>query len=130
MTQSGSEHGNISGVWHGSYKSDRLPGPVNVVIMFQQLTTQEFEESPYWKGSEAVSGETVVGAYKAEDGAIGTISGSIEGENVTLTATQTTPTCPGSFELQGILTGDHFEWNFQGEDCLGRHSGNGSADRP
>jgi hypothetical protein len=98
-------------------------------MVFQQLTTKEFEESPHWKGPEAVSGETIVGIYKSKDGAIGTMSGSIDGEVVTLTATQTTPTCLGSFNAQGALKGDTYIWNFEGRDCRGEHIGEGQAQR-
>lgn len=128
MTSS-SENGNISGVWHGSYTSDKIPDPVPVVMLFQQLTTQEFEASRYARGQAATPGETVVGVYKSDNGAIGTMTGIILGETVTLEATQATPTCPGSFTMQGELVGDHFEWHFQGKDCLGEENGDGSADR-
>ena len=129
MTPASSEHEDISGVWRGSYTSDKIPQPVSVVLMFQQLTTREFEASRRGTGPSNIAGEAVVGVYKSEDGAIGTIAGSIDGSSVALTATQTTPTCPGSFELQGTLVGDEFSWQFDGQDCLGDEKGQGSAKR-
>ncbi|HEX6781186.1 MAG TPA: hypothetical protein VF125_04055 [Solirubrobacterales bacterium] len=49
MPQSNSEQGNLSGVWKGSYQSNRLPEPVGIVMMFQQLTMQELKDSPRGK---------------------------------------------------------------------------------
>jgi hypothetical protein len=133
MTPSSSEGavmaGDVSGVWQGRYSSNKVPDPMRVVLMFQQLTAQEFEESPLRTGPSTDPGEAVVGVYKGENGAIGTMVGSIDGENVTLQATQTTPTCPGSFELRGIVQGDDFTWQFHGRDCLGDEDGKGAAQR-
>jgi hypothetical protein len=130
MAQPDSQHGRISGEWSGSYTSDKLPRAERVVLMFQQLTREEFEASRYAReGETAPPGETVVGTYKSENGAIGTMAGSIINNLVTLTATQMTPTCPGSFEMKGTLTGDLFTWGFKGKDCLGDETGKGEATR-
>jgi hypothetical protein len=133
MTPSSSEGstvaGDVSGVWRGLYTSARLPDPVQVVLMFQQLTVQELEDSPLQSGPAPGPGETVVGVYKGDNGAIGTMAGTIVGANVSLAATQTTPTCPGSFELRGTVAGNDFTWEFRGRDCLGDEVGNGKATR-
>ena len=122
---------DISGVWRGRYTSTRVPEPTQVVLMFQQLTARELEASPLHTGPrpDPVAGESVVGVYKGETGAIGTMVGSIVGGDATLNATQTTPTCPGDFELHGTVVRNEFTWEFRGQDCLGDEVGQGRATR-
>lgn len=124
------ENLNISGEWQGSYTTNKVPTPKPVVLIFQQQTKQEFEESRYADvGPAPTEGDTVVGVYKSKNGAIGTMSGEINGGTVTLEATQETPKCPGSFAMQGELAGDKFAWRFSGNDCLGEEIGEGRASR-
>lgn len=130
MTPPELENLNISGEWQGSYTTNKIPKPTSVVLIFQQLTQQEFEESRYSDvGPAPTKGDTVVGVYKSKNGAIGTMSGEINGATVTLTATQETPGCSGSFEMQGELAGNSFAWRFKGSDCLGEEIGEGKASR-
>jgi hypothetical protein len=63
----------------------------------------------------------VDGTYKTTLGGVGTAAGQIDGDRLSLTLTQTSTQCPGSYK--GIVTFSlgGAEGKFSGNDCLGSH---------
>ena len=100
---------SYAGTWNGTYVSN-LVQPTTVTLIFQQR------------------GTTVTGTYLTRNGAQGVIYGpSGTGPSATLKATQTTPTCPGTFTMQTTVSGNRLSWTFVGHDCLGNENGKGTA---
>jgi hypothetical protein len=98
-----------AGTWNGTYKSN-LVDPTNVTLMFQQL------------------GNTVTGTYLSQNGAQGVMSGTVNGSGqLVAKATQTTPTCRGTFNMVATISSGTLSWTFKGTDCLGTENGSGTA---
>lgn len=103
---------NFAGTWAGTYQSNEV-GATRVTLIFQQR------------------GSTVTGTYLSANGAQGVMYGTVAAGSNTLTAKaeQTTPTCPGQFEMLAAVSGGILTWSFKGEDCLGTEDGQGKASR-
>ena len=122
------QHSIISGTWTGVYHSNAVP-PTNVSLTFYQLHNHLHQDSVKAQHDTDSTIEAVVGIYLSENGAIGTMRGTISGNELNLSATQVTPGCEGEFSMPGIIDGDTFKWQFKGNDCLGVEDGSGTATR-
>lgn len=73
------------------------------------------------------SGATLSGIFRDDTGRTGTLAGVISGTTATLTITETTPGCTGSFTGTGTLGNvaglESIDFVFSGSDCLGAHTG-------
>ena len=73
------------------------------------------------------TGTTLSGTYRDDTGRTGTLAGVISGTAATLTITETTPGCTGSFTGIGTLGSvaglESIDFVFTGSDCLGAHTG-------
>lgn len=103
---------NFAGTWVGTYQSNEV-GATRVTLIFQQR------------------GSTVTGTYLSANGAQGVMYGTVAAGSNTLTAKaeQTTPTCPGQFDMSATVTAGALTWSFKGQDCLGAEDGQGKASR-
>lgn len=97
------------GVWLGTYESSLI------------------NEAPLYAEIE-ITGTAISGTYRDNEGRSGTISGSVNGLDVTLQLVSTTPGCAGTFTGTGnldpnLLPGtDAVIFTFSGADCDGAHS--------
>jgi hypothetical protein len=123
-----SSSNQLTGDWVGNYQSSTI-GKARVKLSFYQLDPATLSQSPRGQHAGKVAQETVVGIYQTTTGAIGTISGSLQGSEFKLVATQTTPGCPATFQMPGSVDGNTMKWQFQGADCLGPENGTGEASR-
>lgn len=111
-TQAHAQGLNVSGVWQGVNYTSQVPGPHKVVLTLNQ------------------AGTAVVGAFWVDTGVSGTGQGQITGPNsMTMSWTNTTPQCPGSYQNSYQVTGSSMTWTFTGQDCLGQEQGKGNAKR-
>ena len=100
---------SFAGTWNGTYKSNVVPA-TDVTLIFQQF------------------GNTVTGTYLSKNGAQGVMSGTINSSGqLVAKATQTTPTCPGQFNMATTISNNTLNWTFKGTDCLGVENGTGTA---
>ena len=76
----------------------------------------------------SMAGTAISGTYQDNEGRSGMISGSVNGQAVTLQLVSTTPGCPGTFTGSGnidpnLLPGtDAIIFTFTGTDCEGDHT--------
>ena len=74
-----------------------------------------------------LNGTSLSGTYKDDDGRTGTLNGVLSGTAVTLTISETTPNCSGTFTgtgTMGTVAGlESVDFVFTGSDCLGAHTG-------
>ena len=96
---------NVEGVWTGSMGSPVTTTQALVLTLSQ-------------------TGTSLTGTFNIENGsATGTISGSVRGDIVTFTATQTTP-CAGSYTGDADVDGDEMEGPLKGTSiCSGAFDG-------
>jgi hypothetical protein len=66
------------------------------------------------------AGADIVGTYSAEGGATGIVTGSISGQTVTLSATQSPP-CDGTYDSVGTMNASSTSMSgtYSGSDCFG-----------
>lgn len=103
---------NVTGVWQGVNYTSQVPGPHKVVLSLSQ------------------TGQQVIGYYWVSTGVYGTGQGLITSPNsMTMTWTNTSPDCPGTYNNLYIVTGNKMTWSFTGNDCLGIETGYGNATR-
>ncbi len=93
---------DVAGTYKGTYSSS-LVGITDFMLIINQ------------------DGNTISGNYYS-DISTGTISGSVDGSNLTFTLTQTTSYCTGTFTGSGTISGNTISFSFQGTDCLGTHT--------
>jgi hypothetical protein len=70
--------------------------------------------------NEGASGH-VDGSYATTLGGTGTATGTLEGDSLSLTLTQASPRCPGSYSGVVTFSNGGAEGTFSGKDCLGSH---------
>jgi len=101
-----------SSQWLGLYKSSLIPE----VALYAE-TAQN--------GTSLITGTTFSGTYQDKAGRVGTLTGAVTPSAVTLTFSETTPGCTGTFNGTGtvtsILGAEAIEFSFTGTDCLGSH---------
>jgi len=104
--------GAVAGYYQGVNTASQLPGArVPVALVLNQ------------------SGTAVTGGYVAASGVYGDGVGSFTGNQGTVTWTNTTPSCPGSYTNTYKLNGATLSWTYTGQDCLGPETGSGTAVR-
>ena len=104
--------GLVAGYYRGINTASQLPGakvPVSLVINQK--------------------GPAVTGGYVAASGVYGTGAGSFSGAQGTMTWTNSTPSCPGTYTNSYTLVGTTLSWTYTGQDCLGPETGSGTAVR-
>jgi hypothetical protein len=104
---------NLTGTWNASFASSLVTRTNGTITLSQ-------------------NGTALTGTYSLPNGAIGTISGIIRGRMATMTLTQTTVGCTGTFTGYAAVmpTPETLTYFYSGTDCLGTHAGgNGSATR-
>ncbi len=72
------------------------------------------------------------GTYNSNLGGYGTFTGTFSGKNISITMTQTIPSCPGTYEVIGTLnsTNTKITGTVSGSDCVCSHiSSNFIADK-
>ena len=101
-----------SSQWLGLYKSSLIPE----VALYAE-TAQN--------GTSLDTGTTFSGTYQDKAGRVGTLTGAVTPSAVTMTFSETTPGCTGTFNGTGtvasILGAEAIEFSFTGTDCLGSH---------
>jgi hypothetical protein len=103
---------NVSGVWQGVNYTSKVPGPHKVVLSLLQ------------------NGSAVSGNYWVATGVYGTGQGQITGpKTMTISWTNTSPNCPGTYQNSYVVSGNVMTWTFTGDDCLGPEVGKGNAKR-
>lgn len=104
--------GVVAGYWQGTNTASQLPGrKIPVAFVLNQ------------------SGSSVTGGYVAASGVYGDGSGSFSGTQGTMTWTNSTPSCPGTYTNSYALVGNVLSWTYKGDDCLGPETGSGQAVR-
>jgi hypothetical protein len=101
---------DYSGTWTGTITSNlvQTPAPITLIIYH--------------------TGSSVSGSYTVVTGASGIVAGTVSGNRITFTLTQTTQSCPGSFSGQGTFNGTAMSFTYSGSDCWGTHTnGNGNV---
>jgi len=93
---------NIVGTWKGSFSSSLIDNMGIMLIIMQD-------------------GNEITGNYYS-DMSVGTISGSVDGNKLAFTLTQTSSYCTGTFSGSGSISDASISFNFQGTDCMGAHS--------
>ena len=75
--------------------------------------------------ARALTRTTFSGTYQDKAGRVGTLTGAVTPSAVTMTFSETTPGCTGTFNGTGtvasILGAEAIEFSFTGTDCLGSH---------
>ena len=100
-----------TGNYNGTYTASQLPGQtLRIGIYFKQLNQN-----------------TMTAQYATSSGVFGTCNGFVNGNVATMTCTNATPTCPGTYRDRYTFSGNNVTWTYAGRDCLGNETGNGSA---
>jgi len=98
----------LTGAWQGSYKSSALPSEIPITITLTQY------------------GNTIIGSYKVVSGlGHGDLSGTLDGNIITLTWQNNTLGCRGTFTgLAVVNVADNLSMSFTltGSDCLGSYT--------
>jgi hypothetical protein len=104
---------NLTGTWNGTFASNLVSRITGSITLSQ-------------------TGTALTGTYSIPNGAVGTVSGTVQGRMANMTLTQTTPGCPGTFLGYAAVmpTPETITYFYAGTDCLGAHTGgNGAATR-
>jgi len=101
-TKSAGAEVNLAGTWTGEFSSSQFtPTPGDMVL--SQL------------------GASLSGSWSTQNGAFGTVSGTVTGHAATFRLEEDTPGCNGHFDGYAVVVpyfGDLVFW-YSGEDCLG-----------
>jgi hypothetical protein len=97
------------GVLAGTWVGERLGGDGTVTLTF------------------IVDGNAYTGTFETQQGAGGTIEGTISGSEWTGTATQTKPVGPYNFKLGGMYSAKSITWSFSGTGFFGKQEAMGFA---
>jgi hypothetical protein len=104
--------GSAAGYWQGYNTASQIPGrrfPTSLVLN--------------------QSGNAITGGFVTASGVYGNGTGTITGSSATITWTNTTPQCPGTYRNSYHIVGNVMSWTYNGHDCLGSESGSGRATR-
>ncbi len=108
---------DLTGMWVGTYTDSilRAQGWSEVSANFSLIQ----------------SGNTITGLFSAENGAQGTMNGTINGSQLNFTVNQTTPGCPGTtYSIGTIQDSNTITFTYVCSDCLGyRDDGSGTLKR-
>ncbi len=99
---------DVTGTWSGTYSTSLVPSGSITLNLTQ-------------------SDADVTGTYITTEGNAGTVNGTVSGNTLNFTFTQTTPSCTGTFSGTATINGNTATFTFTGSDCLGSHT-NGQGD--
>jgi hypothetical protein len=99
------------GYWQGTNTASQLPGRVFPTTMVLN------------------PGRNVTGGFVTGSGVYGSGTGTFNGNTGTMTWTNATPQCPGTYTNTYQVSGDTISWTYSGQDCLGPETGTGQATR-
>ena len=100
-----------SGDYAGTYTASQLPGQtLKIGLYFHQLNMHQ-----------------MIANYATSSGVSGACSGTVKGNVATMTCTNATKSCPGTYRDHYTFSGTTVTWTYAGKDCLGRETGKGVA---
>lgn len=102
-----------TGNYKGTYTASQLPGQtLNIGIFFRQLNQN-----------------VMMASYVTSSGVAGICNGLVKGNVATMTCSNTTPSCKGTYRDRYVFSGNGVTWVYTGRDCLGVETGKGTASK-
>ncbi len=102
---------DLSGIWSGTLQSNIVTTPAPFAITISHTNNN------------------LSGTYSVTTGVSGLFVGTVSGNTINFTLTQTTASSPGSFTGQGTINGNTINFTYTGTDTWGHHTGSGSLSK-